>query len=97
MRSGARAHAAAHLANRAERAEAGVSGHPEHRGCDAPLPEAQGHVQLGHVDDPLALRRVRVRVSGERGPCMGDGTGVGATASHSEPGTCTVLIFRTPS
>ena len=79
MRSGARAHAAAHLANRAERAEAGVSGHPEHRGCDAPLPEAQGHVQLGHVDDPLALRRVRVRVSGERGRVVGQG---GERAPH---------------
>lgn len=52
----------AHLAERAERAEPGVPGHPEQRGYDAAPPEGRVDVQLGDEDDPLRLKRVRVRV-----------------------------------
>ena len=63
MRSGVCDRDGAHLADRAERAEPGVPGHPEQRGRSPAPPEGGIDVQLAHKDDPLRLRRVRVRVS----------------------------------
>ena len=63
MRSGVCDRDGAHLADRAERAEPGVPGHPEQRGRNATPPEGRVDVQLGDEDNPLCLRRVRVRVS----------------------------------
>ena len=62
MRSGVCDRDAAHLADRAQRAEPGVPGHSEQRGRNPAPPEGGIDVQLAHEDDPLRLRRVRVRV-----------------------------------
>ena len=62
-RSGVCDRDAAHLADRAQRAEPGVPGHSEQRGRNPAPPEGGIDVQLAHEDDPLRLRRVRVRVS----------------------------------